>query len=477
LDIRKKVLTALRWTAAAKIIGQLASWAITIVVVRLLSPADYGLMAMAVIFLSFLILVNTMGLDAVLVQKRNLDLGTKRQVFGLVIAANSVFFLLLFLAAVPIAQFFDEHRLVPIVRVLSIDFLLLIFETLPQSQLERDIDFKKLSIVEMAAAITGGLTTLALALTGMGVWALVWGHLVTTTSRMIGLNIICRALCRPSFSLRGMKKAISFGGYATVDRVLWFVFSEADKFIGGKILGKDLLGVYAVANHLATLPINKLVGLINSVAFPAFSQVQSEPEKVRLYLLKAVRVVSIVGFPVFLGISSIAPELVTLFLGSKWKMVGLPLQILGAVMPLRLVATLFPPVLWGIGRPDVSATNFLIAAVIMPFAFYFGVGWGPVGLAWAWLGAYPPIFLISATRACRIIKLDTSELLLAMARPAGASVAMYAAVLVVKTYWTIELGAFVQMVQLVAIGSLVYVGLLFTCYRQGFDELRDLLRK
>ncbi len=119
---------------------------------------------------------------------------------------------------------------------------------------------------------------------------------------------------------------LGFGGFVSIDKILWFVFAESDKLIGGKILGKELLGIYSVANHVASLPINKIAGLISSVAFPAFSNVHMEMYNVRFYLQKAIRLMSLFAFPVFFGISSVTPSAITLFLGEKWLGVVLPLQ-------------------------------------------------------------------------------------------------------------------------------------------------------
>ena len=160
MEIREKVLSALRWSAAARFLGQAFSWGITILVIRMLSPGDYGLMAMATVLVSFLFLLNTLGLDAILVQEKNLDEQTRRQIFGVVILANIVCFLLLLLGAPVAAEFFEEPLLEPVVQVLSLQFLFLIFETLPQAQLEREIDFARRSIVDFLTLIFGSLVTL-----------------------------------------------------------------------------------------------------------------------------------------------------------------------------------------------------------------------------------------------------------------------------------------------------------------------------
>ncbi|MEZ5501388.1 MAG: lipopolysaccharide biosynthesis protein [Halioglobus sp.] len=478
MDIRSKVMSALRWSAAARFTGQAVSWAITIMVIRLLAPGDYGLMAMAMVLVSLLVLLNTLGLDAVLVQEKALDQQLRRQVFGVVIVVNSLYFALLFFGAGAIAGFYGEPALKPIVQVLSVQFLLLIFETLPQSQLEREIDFARRSIVDFATLVIGSLTTLVLALLGYGVWALIWGTLATNATRMVGLNAIARNLVWPSFSLRGMRGHFAFGGFVTLDRGLWFLFSESDKFIGGKMLGNQLLGYYAVASQLASLPIHKISGLLNSVAFPAFSHAHANtsPETVHGYLLKATRLLGIVAFPVFFGMSSIAEPIIATLLGEKWLPAAPLLQLLGVVMPFRLLSNVFPPLLWGVGHPGTSASNFVIAALLMPMAFYAGTRWGVIGLAYAWLGMYPVVFLVTAVRTCRVVGVGLADYLAQMMRPVAAGMIMYATVYFMRPVAYGSVGEWLYLAQLVLVGIVAYGVAMLLIDRDGLRETLELVR-
>tara|TARA_B100001540_G_scaffold315147_1_gene341694 strand:- start:1349 stop:2788 length:1440 start_codon:yes stop_codon:yes gene_type:complete len=430
MEIRSKVMSALRWSAAARLFGQLFSWVITIAVIRLLSPEDYGLMAMGTVLVAFLFGLNTLGLDAVLVQQKALGEHTRRQVFGVVILANVGFFLLLYCGAGHAARFYGHPELAPVLQVLSLQFPLLIFETLPLSQLERDIDFARRSVVDFVTLVVGSLTTLLLALLDYGVWALVWGMVANTASRVLGLNLISRALVWPSFSFRGMGRHLRFGSFVSTDRGLWFVFSESDKFIGGKLLGGQALGYYAVASQLASLPIQKVSGILNAIAFPAFSQAHAQTghDKVRDYLLTATRLLAIAAFPVFLGIAATAESIIAVLLGDKWLPAAPLLQVLALVMPFRLLGNVFPPLLWGVGSPAISASNYLLAALLMPLAFVIGAGWGVLGLACAWLAMYPLVFLVTARRACRRVGVDAVGFARQLWRPLLAAGVMYAAV-------------------------------------------------
>src|SRR5438309_7311792 len=142
MSLRREVLSGLFWAGGMRLLGQVLTWAVTIVVIRLLSPNDYGLLAMATVFVSFLILMAEAGLGAALVQAPEVDDFMLRGIFGAVILVDCVLFLLLVAAAPAIAQFFAEDRLVSIIRVLALQFLLGIFAVIPSAQVTRRLDFK-----------------------------------------------------------------------------------------------------------------------------------------------------------------------------------------------------------------------------------------------------------------------------------------------------------------------------------------------
>lgn len=474
IPVGAKVLSALRWSAATRLLGQVVSWMMTIVVVRLLSPADYGVLAMAVILPSVLYLLNDLGLDVVLVQKLSPDEGFRRQVFGVVIGVNLLCALVLVAGAPLVAAFFAEPILVPILRVLSLQFLLLVFETLPRARIEQSLDFRSQSLINLGASWLGGLTTLALAWIGFGVWALVWGRLMSTAATTVALNVVAPSLCWPSFSLAAVRRALSFGGIVTLERGAWQLFTDADKVIGGRLWPDTTLGLYSVAQDLVTMPMHRTGGLIASIGVPAFSQVQNSRADVRFYLLKATRITSVLSFPIFIGLAVTAPEAVAVLLGSKWPAAAPLLQILALIMPLRMVATLLPPVLWGIGRPGVSATNVLIAAAVIPLACLIGAQWGAAGMALAWLAAYPVVFAITLRRASGALGLGTPDFRRAMQAPALASLAM--AVVVIGTRHLLpDAGAVARLLVLAPAGAVTYLVALLALERGALQETMQIV--
>lgn len=477
MNLKTKVVTGLGWIAGANFLGQIITWAITIVVMRILSPADYGLLAMSSVFVAFLAMMASAGLGPAIVQATEISDIKLRQLFGFIIALNVSLFLLLFMAAPLIANFFEESRLVDIVRVLSLQFVILSFAVIPESLLGRELNFKMRAMVDLFANVAGGVLTLLLAISEYGVWSLVAGTMLSVAVRTIGVNVFAPYIRWPDWSLRGIGSLIVFGGNVTAARVLWFFYSQADMFIAGKLLGKEALGFYSVAMHLASLPVQKISGILNQVAFPAFSQIKDDPNLVATHVLKAVRILSFFAFPVLWGVSSVAPELVRLLLGANWEPAIFPLQVLPAIMPLRMISNFLPSAVDSVGRPDISMKNLVVASIVLPIAFFIGSHWGVQGLCLAWLIGFPLVFLGNLVRVLPAINLRLYQLIAAMAPPAFVSAIMFGAVAWARQVFSSEANNATRFGILVLVGVVVYgVGAIVTNRRGCYEVLRVLKR-
>ncbi|MXS85797.1 lipopolysaccharide biosynthesis protein [Nitrosomonas sp. HPC101] len=475
--VREQVLTGLKWTAGGKLGAQVVTWAITLVVMRLLTPEDYGLLAMASVFVAFMLMLSEAGLGPALIQKQDLDETALRNVFAIIIIVNIGLLLLLNLLAPSIAAFFDEERLIPILRVLSLQFLLTIFGTLPGVQLYRQLKFKSLSLIAFSTTIIGSILTLALAFAQFGVWALVLGNLVASVLNVIAINVIAPLNFLPKFSLSGIRNLLSFGGNVTLSRLLWFFYTQADTAIIGKLLGKETLGFYSIAMQLASLPVQRISSIINQVAFPVFSRIQDNREQFSSFILKAARVLSLVGFPVLWGISSVADEVVSLFLGEKWHSAILPLQLLALMMPLRMIANFLPSAVDALGRPDVTMRNVLLSSIVMPVAFLIGCNWGLEGVAFSWIIAYPFVFFINTVRMLRVIELRLSDFFSAITPAMGATIGMYLAVWATGTLLANNIDQWIKLAIMIVTGALVYIGLTLLFNKRSYREAINLIRK
>lgn len=477
MTLRAKVLSGIFWIGGARLIGQILTWAITIVVIRLLSPSDYGLLAMASMFMSVLVVIAEAGLGAALIQAPNVDELTLRRIFGAAVVIHCVLFALQFAAAPVIAGFFEEERLVPIIRLIALQLLLTIFGVLPSAMLNRRLDFKSQSLIGLGSSVCGSLSTLGLALAGHGVWALVIGNLIATFCAVVAINFVSPFPHWPDFSLKGIRKLVVFGGQFTASRLLYLVYSQADVFIAGKLFGKELLGFYSVAMHLASLPVQKISSVFNQVAFSAFAQAQHQPETVPVHMLKGIRMLSFLSFPVLWGIASIAPEIVAVLLGEKWRAAVMPLQLLPLVMPITMLSPFMNTAFQGIGRGGIVFMNALTACVFLPAAFLIGSHWGLFGLCMAWLIGFPLVFLVNLRRMLPLVRLKLSAVLKAMALPMLAATGMYVCVSAARPLLAADLSAPVLMAVLIATGMVGFTLVTLATNMKGVREVADLFRK
>jgi O-antigen/teichoic acid export membrane protein len=469
-----EIVRGLKWTAGAKLASQLITWGITIFVMRLLAPADYGLLAMASVFLALLGMFAEIGLGPALVQQAETSLQKQRQAFGVILLMNLTLFVLLNAAASLIALFYAEPKLTGVIRVMSLQFLIIPFSVIPEVLLQRRLDFKYRSLSDLGSTVIGSVATLILAVSGFGVWSLVIGNLAGFFFRAVFFNIVAPFRAWPTFSLQGMRSTLAFGGNVTGSRFLWFLYTQADTVIVGRVLGGEILGVYSVALHLASLPLQRITGILNQVAFPAFSRFQHDRELIAAQLLKALSLIALVAFPILWGMSAVAPELIVVLLGTKWTEAVLPMQILTLIMPFRAVVGFLPSVTDAIGKPEIGFSNALLACIVMPIAFLIGAQWGIKGVALVWLLVYPIVLAINMQRMVRALDLSLRKIIVGI-RPALLSAAgMYVSVAALRHFVGAKLDIHSALFIEIVCGGLAYIALTLVLNPSAVSQVRTV---
>ncbi len=439
-----------------KSVGQLINWAITLVVIRLLLPADYGLMAMATVIIGFMVMIAEMGFGASLVQAPVLEPMRVRQVWGAAIAINAAVYGALVAAAPLIAEFYNEPRLVLVIQVTSLQLLLIAASLVPNAMLRRELQFKQLSFVELGTGILGNTATLLLAYTGHGVWSLIGGVLAGALFRAIFLQVIAPIRSWPSFSLRGARQIVTFGANLTLTRILSYLFSQTDILIAGKMLGKDALGLYSVAMHLASLPMQRVSSVINEIAFSAFSKIQGDREAVGSSVRLAVRLIAFLAFPALLGLALVAPEVVRIAMGPNWLEAILPLQIIASIIPLRMVGTMISTAVISVGRVDIAMFTNLVGTLLAPPLFLFASRYGIVGMSLAWVALAPLMLALTVHRSLPILGISARAIGGDLVRSALAAGLMAIGVTLMRTFLPVA-GDGLRLVVLVLTGIVVYV--------------------
>jgi len=433
-SLKSKFIQSLLWLGTGSLAIQVISWGATVLVIRLLSPADYGLMAMSAIVISFLLMICDLGMGGAIIRTEQIDKRQLRQILGIIFCINIAAFIFTYLSAPLVAAFFGEPRVTSIVRWLSVNFILISFYIVPQSICMKEMAYKKKTQIDVTARILSSMMTLGLAFYGYGVWSLVISEIALHLIKLIGFNVFMRSVIVPVFSLRGVGRFIQFGALLTVDRILYWAYGHLDGVILGRLLGKELLGLYSVALNLASIPMDKFLPVLTQVSFSAYSRIQSDSQKLKNGLLNVTHAVAFIVFPVSWGMIAVAPEAIPLLLGQKWASIVLPFQLISIVLPLKALSSILPPALFAIGRPAVNIVNMAISVCIMSVAFLVGVQKGLVGVCLAWVIAYPMVFVIINKRALDALHIPLTSYFREILFPLTSAGLMVGGVFLLKPY-------------------------------------------
>lgn len=382
------MVRGIAWVGAAKWSTQALTWLATLVIARILSPSDYGIFSMAVLYLGFLALVTEFGLGTAIVTIRNLSEDQIAQLNSLSICLGVSGFLLTCIAAFPLAHFFRTPELTYVLIVMALGFIISSLQSVPTALLQRDLRFKLISAIDLCKSVSTTVVMLVLAFAGARYWTLVFGSLVGSIVA-VALTLMKKShrIARPDWNT--LRHPIKFGWQVLVARGAWYSYSNSDFLVAGRVLGSVVLGYYTLAWNLATMPIDKITALVGSVTPGIYSAAQDDSSVLRRYLLKPTEVLSLGLFPVMIGMALVAKDAVLVLLGAKWQSAILPLQLLSIYACVRSMMPLFGQVLMVTGDSRYVMWTNITSAILFPAAFLVGSRWGAVGIAATWVLVYP----------------------------------------------------------------------------------------
>jgi O-antigen/teichoic acid export membrane protein len=472
----RSVRSAVIWRSGSQIAAQLLQWAATFLVIRILSPADYGLFAMAQVVLVFLNMLNGYGLASGLVQRPEVTDREIRQLFGMLILVNAALALVQLALAPLAAAYYRQPQVAQLLTVQALIYATTPFIALPSALLARAMEFRAQAKVNILASLASASTALGGALAGWGVWTLVAAPIVLFAVRGAGLTAVARTFVWPSFDFRGAGALARYGGLMAAGQLFWFGQSQADVLIAGRHLDAHDLGLYTTAVFLTQIFVSKVVPPLNEVAFSAYARIQDVPGAAAAAFVKSVRVIFAAALPFYLGLAATAEPLVLTVLGPKWAEAAPVVRLLALAMPMMTLQVLFSPVCDALGRPDIGVRNGAVGAAVLTAGFLFGVHWGAQGLAVAWILAYPIYLLASCRRSLPVIGARGREVARAIAPVALAAAGMAAVVLALDAALP-PLAVPVRLAVLVLAGALSYPVALALVARDRVRELVALVRR
>lgn len=475
-SLADQVRSAVIWRSGSQIFAQIVQWGATFLVIRILAPADYGLFAMTQVVVLLLNMLNGYGLASGLIRQPDVTDRQIRQLFGMMLIVNLGLAIIQLILAPIAAAYYRQPIIGQMLQVQGLIYLTTPFMALAYALLSRSMDFRRQARVNILSSIASAAAALGGALAGFGVWTLVIAPIVMFAVRAVGLTVAARSLMWPIFDFRGAGHLARYGSVMAVGQLLWFVESQMDVFIAGRVLEPHLLGIYTTSLFLTQIFVSKVVPPLNEVAFSAYARMQHDGAAIASAFARSIRVILTAALPFYVGLAVTAEPIVLTMLGDKWAEAVPIVTILACAMPLLTVQVLLAPACDAIGRPGISVQNGATGAALLTLAYLIGIQWGVIGLAWSWLAAYPVYLAISLWRTLPVIGVSARALGASILPPLVAAIAMGLTVLTIDTGLA-ALAAPLRLCLLVAVGAAVYVGWLALFSRAVIDEIVTIVRR
>src|SRR5690625_885345 len=317
-SLRDKTLSSIFWSFLQKVGSRGIQFFVTIILVRLLTPADFGLIGMLSIFIALSQTIVQAGFRQALIQKKDTDEEDFSSVFWINLAVSILIYIILFFTAPLIAEFYHQPKLVSLTRVLALIFVINSFGYVQESRLEKQMDFKKLMYIHLPSTFLSGAVGVIMAFKGFGVWSLVGQQLTMQVVFVVQLWIYSKWVPMWTFNRAKAGRLFSFGSKLMISGVVHTIADNLYQITIGKFFPVQMLGYYENADKLTKTPTGTISSVLNSVAFPAFSQIQDNNEKLREGYKKIMQQVLFWLTPILIMGAILAEPLFHFLFGEKW---------------------------------------------------------------------------------------------------------------------------------------------------------------
>jgi teichuronic acid exporter len=474
--LARSFVRGVAWTALVKLIGQATAWVSTIVVARLLSPEDYGIVGMATLYLGLLQTVSEFGIGTAVVTRRELPMELAQQLNTVSVLLGIVGTAIIAITAPLVGAFYGNPRLPLVLAAMGLTFLITSARTVPWALLRRDLRFKRLAAYDGVQSVALAVASVALAAGGFRYWTLVCAAILSASlSTAIAVIQHPVRFARPDF--RRLREVLTFGSNVVVQRLAWYGYSNADFLVAGRMLGSAQLGAYTLAYELAQTPGRKIGALIFQLTPSMLGRLQTERGALRRFFLRVSEAVLLVICPLCVGLALVAPEFVPLILGNQWTSMVAPLQVLAVYAGLSVLLVLPSQILLVTGHERFGTRYAIGQLMVMPLAFVIGSRWGIAGIALAWPLVHPFVASFLLRKVLHALELPFRVFFRAVLwPPISSAVVMAVAVWGVRRLADDGFPPIALLATEILAGAAAYGGALLILHRSRMRESWESLR-
>lgn len=443
------------------------------VLARLLTPQDFGLVAMVTAVTNFIMMFKDMGLSSATIQRPQINQAQVSTLFWVNAVIGVVFAILTCLLAPVVSWFYGEPRLVGITVGLAAAFVFAGLTVQHQALLRRQMRFVALGTVDVAAMLLGTCAGIIAAVWGARYWSLVIGQVVMAASGAAGAWLASG--WHPGWPSRGagVRPMVLFGRNVSGFHFVNYFARNLDNILLGRFWGPHILGLYSRAYGLLMLPISQLTSPLGSVAMPALSRLQDDPEKYAKYYGRFVLLLSFLSMPLVALLAACSENTIRLFLGEKWVGASRIFQVLALTSFIQPISATMGTVLLSLGQSGRLFKVGLFNSCIIVLSFVIGIRWGALGVACAYCAANYLTLFPSLWYSCRRAPVSVTDFLQAISRPAIASLIMATVVLGIRSLVRDQHDVVIMVVcSLGGLGIYMLAWILLPGGRQTLREMR-----
>mgnify|MGYP000856601895 FL=1 len=381
-SLRQKAITGVAWTAFNKFGTMIISFVSNIILARLLMPDDFGTIGIMMVFVSFANIFVDGGFSMSLIQKKEANQNDFSSVFYLNLLMSVLLYILLFVSAPIIDSFFSGKAITSMLRVIGLILIFNAFSIIQISRLSISLKFREITVYNLIATSVGVIVAIVMALDNYGVWSLVYKTIIT--GLILSLILWIRSGWRPArqFSIKSVKGLYRFGGFMFLSTFVEVLYAEIQPIIIGKFFSLGQLGYYTQARKIQEIPANGMVSVINTVAFPIYSKLQDQKEKLAQGIRKSLMAMSYVIIPLMILLIILAKPVVLFLLGDKWEEAYPLLQILSIAGIFRIASGNNMNAIQSIGKGKAFFYIQLAKRGVGLFCIIIGSFFGIMGLMW-----------------------------------------------------------------------------------------------
>jgi len=478
-NLSQVMLGSLKWSGVSQLFRYGLQFFILAILARVLTPADFGIISVAMIFSNLFIVFNELGLTQAIIQAKSVENSHLVVCFWTSLSMAVLCFLAVALSSPFAADFFHSSSIKTILTLYSLKFIIDSLGFVPEAMLRRDLEFRKLAYIDIREVIVYGVISVILAVKGLGAFSIVSGYLCSSLLRSVLLWKTRAFKVTFSFNKGRFNELFRYGKHITGFRIINYFLANLDYFIVGRFFGVFELGCYTLAFNISNFPREKLSSIVNNVAFSVFSKIQDDTERMRRGYLKIITYVSIVVFPLLIGMSILAGPAVSVILTHKWDEMIMPLRVLSLGGCFFALTTFIGIIFNSSGRPELSFRFAVLALPVMVSLVIAGSRFGVTGVA-SGVSLYALIMnLTGQIMVSKILKMKLFDyygaLIPALTGSIIMSLGLWEYLRLQNEFFRMPDG--IRLITSFIVGAVIYLSVLSVISRQIINELLKDIRR